>query len=257
MSQSLEFRKKRRNAVTEKPVAPATRRGVETRARLLRAAIRILNRVGYPAMRIADVTKEAGVPISLFYRYFQGKQDITLECLRLLHGEIADAIAADSIDDKFDRILASNRRVIRMHAENPGLARCIIAFSDAEPQFAAEFRQVSLSWDRVVARSIDKRAPKSSDGERLAISHALGGLVDQFLHEYYVARDPTLHAAFRDDVEMMAVFISTLWYRALYLENPPIEKLGALKAFAGMHAAQAAKPEKKTLATAKKTSSRK
>ena len=49
---------------------PPTRKGDRTRARLRIACARSLEQHGYHAMRVADITQEAGVAEGLFYAYF-------------------------------------------------------------------------------------------------------------------------------------------------------------------------------------------
>ena len=46
-------------------------KGAQARARIKRAALVVLERVGYHRMRIADVAKEAGVAQGLFYHYLR------------------------------------------------------------------------------------------------------------------------------------------------------------------------------------------
>ena len=56
-------------------------RGARARARLKAAALVVLEREGYHKMRIADVTREAGVAQGLFYHYFTDLKSLTLEVL--------------------------------------------------------------------------------------------------------------------------------------------------------------------------------
>src|SRR3546814_12104938 len=70
----------------------------------------------------------------------------------------------------------------------------------------------------------------SSDLDYLSLAYALAGTVDNFLIEYFVYRNPVLRQALRAE-EDIARFLSTLWYRALYLDNPPDAFLGPLAGF--------------------------
>ena len=56
-------------------------RGAAARAKLKRAALTVLERMGYHRMRIADVTAEAGVAQGLFYHYFKVIYFFRYECL--------------------------------------------------------------------------------------------------------------------------------------------------------------------------------
>src|SRR5688500_5313029 len=70
---------KRRSKAT--PALTRKEQAVETRARLKDATRTVLGRIGYRQMRIADVTREAGVAVGLFYHYFPDLKAVTSEVL--------------------------------------------------------------------------------------------------------------------------------------------------------------------------------
>jgi AcrR family transcriptional regulator len=186
-------------------------------------------------MRLADIAAEADVNVSLFYHYFSSKADITHEILReLLDKRVARGQQTRRpSSDPFDVIVSANLVTVETYASTPGLMRCLLHFDEDEAEFSKLYRRVSLDWNRLVARAIAKRCPDSplSEGQRLMIAYALGGMVDNFLFEMYVDRNSLLQKAFKSPREV-AVFLAILWYRALYLCNPPPDKLGACRAYA-------------------------
>jgi AcrR family transcriptional regulator len=231
-------RKERRNAVGQKPPPPMTERGTRTRDRLKDAASRVLERVGYRAMRLADIAEEAGVNVSLFYHYFSGKADITRDVLtQLLDSTIPRGReAGEKSHDAFDIIVDVNQVTVETYARTPGLMRCLLHFDEEEAEFSKLYRRVSLEWNRRVARAIAKRCPDAplSDAHRLMIAYALGGMVDNFLFEMYVDRNQLLVEAFKSTREV-AIFLAILWYRALYCCDPPVEKMGGFRGFSELH----------------------
>lgn len=60
-------RKSRRRPRTPNP---------EVRRRLLDAAVRLIRREGFPALRIEEIADEAGLSVGTFYLYFDGKPDL-------------------------------------------------------------------------------------------------------------------------------------------------------------------------------------
>ena len=62
------------------------------------------------------------------------------------------------------------------------------------------------------------------------VAYALGGMLDSFLFEMYVDGNPLLQQAFRGTHEV-ALFLAILWYRQIYLRNPPTERLGEFQGF--------------------------
>jgi AcrR family transcriptional regulator len=55
---------------------PLRRQGVETRAKLLDAAVPALAESGYHATRVDDIVRIAGVSHGTFYLYFANKEDL-------------------------------------------------------------------------------------------------------------------------------------------------------------------------------------
>lgn len=227
--------RRRRNAVQKEPGLPRTRKGLETRERLIDAATSMVNRIGYQDLRLADIAAEAEVPSSLIYRYFKGKPQIVLAALARLRDQVQALLAADNPGSPFDRILDKNRQIIDLYAGNPGLLRCIISFSSDEPEFHQLFREMSQRWNQAIVRSIARHFPDArvKEGERLMLAHALCSLVDNFVYECLVLRSPILAPVFDDNRDDMALFVSLLWYRALFLSNPPLDRMGRFVALAG------------------------
>src|SRR5947207_15847381 len=61
--------------------AAKTRRGAQTRRRLVEAAATVFAEYGYSAARIADVVRMAGISHGNFYRHFPGKDEALLAVL--------------------------------------------------------------------------------------------------------------------------------------------------------------------------------
>lgn len=225
----------RRNAVSRKPSSPATQRGSKTRDKLKEAAARVLERIGYRAMRLTDIAAEADVNVSLFYHYFNSKAEITYEILsEMLEPPVLPQTEAPKpAKDPFDAIYDANLLVVQAYAGKPGLMRCLVHLDEDEPKFSALYRRVNAAWNLRVAHDIAKRCPGADLAERdcLLVAYSLGGMVDNFLFEMYVDRNPTLLEAL-PRTEDAAHFLAVMWYRALYLHNPPADKLGRFHGFA-------------------------
>lgn len=223
----------RRNAVVRKPAAPSTKRGSETRERLKEAAARVLERIGYRALRLNDIAAEADVNVSLVYHYFSGKADITNEVLNDVIERLTVELPRQKGEgEPFEAILSANRHLIQLYERTPGLMRCLLHFDEEEVEFSQLYRRLSVDWNRRVARDIARRCGEDAmpEGQRLMIAYALGGMVDDFLFEMYVDRNPLMHAEFADS-EAVARFLAILWYRTLYAANPDGEALGEFTGF--------------------------
>ena len=102
----------------EKPSGPRSRKGVETRARLVSAAKAVFEEDGFLDARISDIAERAGLSHGSFYHYFESKEEV----FREVAAEIEDRLSApmDSV------ILATSskaspaeriREALRLHLE--------------------------------------------------------------------------------------------------------------------------------------------
>ena len=202
------------------------RKGERTRDRIRLATVALLNEVGYRHLKVADICDRAGVTAPVLYRYFDGKQALTMDVL----GEFLDRfMAAPRYGGTLtpnQTIFAANRRWVTMARANAGLMRCLLEASEDEPAFKALFARESDRWNRRIVDSIVRRFP-SAEGERADIELtivALGGMVDELTRRLFAARaaDVTrLVEEVASDDDALAHFISVLWYRALYGAEPP------------------------------------
>lgn len=193
------------------------------------AAVRVLDRVGFHQMRIKDVTDEAGVATGLFYHYFKDLRQLVDEVLDI---HIAEFEAVDVIErevskgDWFNRLRAHYVICVRVHAEHPGIMRCITQFSADDPIFRER-------WKRSFNRRLDLLVEvfpfvfpdcKLSTPEVELLVHGLSGVGRELMAEYYIDRDPVLRQVELSQ-EAMAEWLAALLYRGLFASNPPAEQL--------------------------------
>lgn len=214
-------------AAVKKQVRSA--RGEKARARLMQAAMVVLEQVGYHKMRITDVTGEAGVAAGLFYHYFDDLKSLTVE---VLEDFVSRSLQLDDIEkdvprgDWYSRMYAHNRLVASTYAERPGLTRCLLQLADEDPAFSQLLRQnfiQQLSW---LVKQMPKLFPKAElgDHQALMVVYTLAGMGESLLRDYYVNREPALIAQSLE-VDDIAELLTVMFYRGLFLENPPAEQL--------------------------------
>lgn len=206
-----------------------SQKGAQARIKLKKAAFTVLERVGYHKMRIADVTSEAGVAAGLFYHYFSDLKSLTIEVLTdfIAESRNIEAIEKDvPKGDWYERILAHNRLSATAHAKHPGIMRSLLQLADEDADFAImlreSFRQ-QLSWLISLMPKLFPQA-KFSKHQAAMIVYTLAGSGDTTLRNYYINREPALMEE-PVDVEEIAELLTVIYYRGLFMENPPIEKL--------------------------------
>ena len=213
-------------------------RGAKARARLKRAALVVLEREGYHRMRIADVTTEAGVAQGLFYHYFKDLKSLTIEVLSdfaARAGQLEEIEKDVPKGDWYARIYTHNHLVVSSYARRPGVMRCLLQMADEDEEFSALLRNAfrdQLMW---LVNLMPKLFPEVefSKQQALMIAYSLAGTSDTLLREYFVDRSDTLRAA-DVSVEELTELITTMFYRALFLENPPADKLNYTRNLARM-----------------------
>lgn len=206
------------------PKDPGSARAMKRRAAIKQAVSAVLERVGYRAMKVADVAAEAGIAVGLFYHYFPDLRAATCEVL----ADMIDDISArlDELPKPEDRYQAVYRPTLlwaTTYEQHPGLMRCLVQVADEVPEFSALWLRANDAWTRRIARSLLRRFPESGLGERmsLSIAYALGSMIDGLLNEIYVHRNDELRRLLKTPAHS-AELLATIWYRALYLENPPV-----------------------------------
>lgn len=203
-------------------------KGDRTRLRIVAAASRILAKKGYHDLRMADVAAEAGVSHGAVYRYFGNKREVTFEVMRG-HGEwtLSLLLPSGGSGSAYQRIHSSTRHSVDHFRANIGLMRCLRQLGDEYSEFDELAMRNNASWYRMVASGLARRGGTTERAEKEAfgVASALGGMVDEMLHNVFVRKDPTL-SRFRRAPGKLATMLSILWYRAAYAENPPSDEVG-------------------------------
>ena len=198
----------------------------------------MLERDGYHKMRIADVTREAGVAQGLFYHYFKDLKSMTLEVLTDFAQGYSDPRDIEKDvprGDWYARIYAHNLLVVRSYARRPGIMRCLLQLADEEPEFSAMLREnyrQQLMWlvDLMPKLFPDVRFRKH---QALMVVYSLAGIGEGLLREYFINNSRTLRAA-ELSVEQFSELLSTMFYRALFLQHPPTKQLKYTRNLADM-----------------------
>lgn len=202
-------------------------RGERARARLKEAALVVLERDGYHKMRIADVTREAGVAQGLFYHYFTDLKSLTLEVLTEFAQASKDQEAVEKDVPKGDwyaRIYAYNLVVVRSYARRPGIMRCMLQMADEDAAFSALLRdnyREQLMW---LVDVMPKLFPEVEfkRAQALMVVYSLAGVGEGLIREYFINESKTLRTS-KLSVEEVAELLSTMFYRALFLQHPDSE----------------------------------
>ena len=211
-------------------------KGEQARNKLKAACIQVLERVGYHEMKVTDVTKEAGVAAGLFYHYFKDLKSLTMEVLTDFVDESADIEAIEknvTKGDWYERIYVHNLFVAKNYAARPGLMRSLLQLADEEQEFSSLIRSNYIEQLKWLVKLMPSMFPDSeqTEHEALMVIYTLSASSEVLLRDYFINRDPELTAESLQ-VKEIAELLSVMFYRGLFLQNPPQEKLTYTKKLA-------------------------
>lgn len=211
---------------TVQPVAALNPRGLRSRERLKRAAREVLNEQGFRNLRVQDVTERAGVATGLFYRYFHDLREIVAEIAQDFFAELlADVDPVAAIEHRYDWIVDNLRNVVRRFAENPGILACLFGLAGDYEEFDHIWKENAHKWNLRVAEYLRREAGFDAAHAR-RMGFVLGAMTEGVIYQTLIRRTEDL-LEFGRRPEDIADVMAVMWYRAIFLEDPPLERLRA------------------------------
>lgn len=204
-----------------KPVRGRSRKGAETRARLVEAAKVVFERDGFLEARITDIAKEAGVSHGSYYHYFESKEQLFREVAELQEARLTappdDPATAVGRDAPLSvRIAEANRRYLERYRDEAPLMGVIEQVS----RYDEHVREVRAERFRFFARRSEAAIRRAQEDGRVdpaidpkVAADALGAMVARFAELWLVQE----YADYEFDhaVEQL----SLLWSNALGLHD--------------------------------------
>lgn len=207
------------------PAELLNQRGLRSRNRLKDAAREVLNESGYRSLRVQDVTERAGVASGLFYRYFHDLREIVGEIARdFFEVLIANTSTLEVSDDPYDWIHGNHCYVVERFAENPGILACLFGLAGDYEEFDAIWKKNAHSWNLQVADFLRSEAGfRKERAERMG--YVLGAMTEGVIYQSLIRHTEDLYTLGSHPSDI-AEIIAVMWYRAIFLRDPPAEKLG-------------------------------
>ncbi len=143
-----------------------SRKGVETRGRLLEAAEQVFSDVGYVDASIVKITEAARVGQGTFYLYFSSKKEIFDELVRDLNQRVRHAMKE-----------ASSQGKTRLEEELLGFG-AYFAFTAEHPALYRIIRQAEFVSPEMLRYHYDKLTEGYVEGLRDAIERGEVGAID-------------------------------------------------------------------------------
>jgi AcrR family transcriptional regulator len=226
---------RRANAPGEPAPGPRSRKGAETRARLLESAKGVFEEAGFLDARISDIAEQAGLSHGSFYHYFDSKEQIFREVAEAQEelltappgdhaeaeaeadgGAAAAAAATEGDLSHLERIRRANRRYLERYRENARIMGVIEEVS----RYDSHVNEARMRSQRHFAERAEQSirrlqeagvADPEVDPELAAV--ALGSMVARFA-ELWLVQD---WAAF--DFDHAVDQLTRLWAHAIGLDD--------------------------------------
>ena len=222
MPRSVRGRTGRRSSV-QPPIALHPR-ALRSRMRLKRAARELLNEQGFRTLRVQDVTERAGVATGLFYRYFHDLREIVAEIAQDFFEELLeDADPVARYEHRYDWIVQSLGGAVHRFAENPGILACMFGLAGDYEEFDRIWKDNAHRWNLRVAQYLRREAGFNAVHARRS-SYMLGAMTEGVIYQALIRRTEDL-LEFGSRPEDVADVLAVMWYRAIFLEDPPRERL--------------------------------
>jgi AcrR family transcriptional regulator len=149
-----------------------SRKGVETRRRLLEAAEQVFGEIGYVEASIVKITEHAGVGQGTFYLYFASKQEIFDELVRDLNRRVRHAMKE-----------ASSKGATRLESELLGFG-AYFHFTTEHPALYRIIRQAEFVSPKMLRYHYDKLSEGYVEGLRAAMERGEVGDIDPEVTAY-------------------------------------------------------------------------
>jgi AcrR family transcriptional regulator len=123
---------------------PRTRKGEQTRARLIEAAKGVFEDHGFRDARISDISKRAGLSHGSFYHYFESKEEVFLEVVDTLQDRVSNhaVVGSGLLDSSLEltlreRLEFSNRAFLEDYRSEAKIMGVIEQVARYDPAVAA------------------------------------------------------------------------------------------------------------------------
>lgn len=212
---------------TVQPAELLNQRGLRSRNRLKDAAREVLNESGYRNLRVQDVTERAGVASGLFYRYFHDLREIVGEIASdFFEVLISNTGTLEVSGDPYDWIYGNHCYVVERFAENPEILACLFGLAGDYEEFDAIWKKNAHSWNLQVADFLRSEAGfGKARAERMG--YVLGAMTEGVIYQSLIRHTEDLYTLGSHPSDI-AEIIAVMWYRAIFLREPPAEKLGVI-----------------------------
>lgn len=203
---------------------PTTRKGLQTRQKVLDAARTVFARDGYVEARMLDVATEAGLSTGGLYRYFDNKTDLFAAVIADIHEEFYQRSGHTRLllaSNPYAALTEANRGYVEHYYAHREIMRVFIEAASIEEQFRVILRSMR---DRHVRRFASAYRGLFGDGDVNGVSvevvtEAMACLTEQCCYVWFAQEKDNQRVTTIDE----AVTVTTqAWYAMLFAGRTPV-----------------------------------
>jgi AcrR family transcriptional regulator len=201
----------------EKPNGPRSRKGIQTRARLVAAAKEVFEENGFLDARISDIAERAGLSHGSFYHYFESKEEIFREVAATVD-ELLAAPQRTVVLDPSSRAAPADRihEAMRQYLENYREEAKIVGVIEQVSRYDEEVGALRLARHRRYVqemagsvRQLQLRGRANPKVDPEIVAAALGALTVRFAEGWLV--EGSIECDFDDAVDQLTLlFVNAL-----------------------------------------------
>jgi AcrR family transcriptional regulator len=195
-----------------------------TRAIIRWATVAVLEEGGYASCSLDAVARKAGVSRPTIYQYYANKHDCVLDVMAEFLSVVIEFVERDTkakrgqTDDLLALVTDTNRDYIAFYRANATLVERVRELRQDIPELIGLQQDMNRKWAERLAKHIGRNSSLNAK-QALFTAYTLESMVDDFLREMFVLKNPHLAALGLSDDEL-AKSLSEVWLRAAY--GPPL-----------------------------------
>ena len=175
-------------AASEAQNGPRSRKGEQTRARLLDAAKEIFEENGFLEARISDIAERAGLSHGAFYHYFDSKEQIFREIAEMLDDELAEPMdsvifAPSSGGGPHERLQTALRQHLERYRDEArimGVIEQVARYDDHVAAVRSARNKRHREQIEASIRGMQRRGMADTTLDPTIAAAALGSMVERF-----------------------------------------------------------------------------
>jgi AcrR family transcriptional regulator len=204
-------------ADAEKPNGPRSRKGAETRARLLAAAKEIFEENGFLDARISDIAERAGLSHGSFYHYFDSKEEVFREVAEAVEDQLSAPLGSVILDPSSEATPAERiRAAIRLHMESYRREARIMGVIEQVSRYDQQVRTARFERQRRPGHQVEESIRRlqrhglaDASLDPVIAAAALGSMTTRFPELWLV--EGSIDCSFDEGVEQLTrVFVNAL-----------------------------------------------